>query len=642
MPTQRTWALAATVLSAALFAAGCSGGADRANTSSEPPSGGTLRLAGLAWPDWTAPNGPQIGLDPGTFDPTFWELGRCCLIRTLLSYNGRPTAEGGSILRPDLAADLPTISRDGRTWTFRLRRGVHYAPPLQNTEIVAQDYIRGIERNLTPAPRKVAQIFGHFLSGTAGFYIESIQGAQAFAEGRADSISGLQAPDEHTLVVHTTGSSGDLGYRLSLPTSAPIPAKPGAPTARLGVATGYDDGYWRFLVASGPYMIEGSKVLDFKLPPARQRIPVGYVPGKKIVLVRNPSWSSSTDPLRKAYADRIVVRLYKNWDARTVRAVARLIDRGKVDFVFGAFRGGADASPPDQVRQYQATPALRAHLDVSPVDAVRYVSMNLAVPPFDDVHVRRAVNLAIDKKRVLLACCSPLDEITGHVALDSVENNLLLDYDPYRTTEDHGNIAAAKAELARSRYDRNHDGVCDVSACRHVFAPVRDDTARNAGPVIRSNLARIGIHLEVHEYETPDFYRRVLDAKSHTPIGIGTNWTKDYPSGSNFFSVFYGPLIGTGTPTLIGASPSQLAAWGYEVRSVPSVDAKIRECLPLVGSEAVECWAQTDQLLMEKVVPVVPLYAKTAARVFSGNVARFVIDQFVALPALDQIALKRR
>ncbi len=289
MPTQRTWALAATVLSAALFAGGCSGGANRANTSSEPPPGGTLRLAGLAWPDWRGPVGARIGLDPGTLEPTFWELGRCCLVRTLLSYNGHPTAGGGSTLRPDLAAALPTISRDGRTWTFRLRRGLHYAPPLQNTEIVARDFIRGIERNLTPAPRKVAQIFGHFLSGTAGFYIESIQGAQAFAEGRADSISGLQAPDEHTLVVHTTGSSGDLGYRLSLPTSAPIPAKPGAPTARLGVATGYDDGYWRFLVSSGPYMIEGSKVLDFKLPPARQRIPVGYVPGKKIVLVRNLS-----------------------------------------------------------------------------------------------------------------------------------------------------------------------------------------------------------------------------------------------------------------------------------------------------------------------------------------------------------------
>ena len=68
---------------------------------------------------------------------------------------------------------------------------------------------------------------------------------------------------------------------------------------------------------------------------------------------------------------------------------------------------------------------------------------------------------------------------------------------------------------------------------------------------------------------------------------------------------------------------------------------KIRECLPLVGGAAEECWAETDQLLMEKIVPVAPLYVKTAARVYSARVARFVVDQFVARPALDRIALRQ-
>ena len=642
MSRWRRCALAATVLSAALLAGGCGHGAPH-TSKARFPSGGTLRLAGLAWPDWRSPAALQnIGFDPGTYDAAFWELDRCCLARTLLSYNGRPTAEGGATLRPDLAAEMPTISRDGLTWTFRLKEGVHYGPPLQSSEIAAQDFIRALERDLTPAPRQLFPIVGPYLSGVAPYYIGAIEGAKAFADGHADSISGLEAPDAHTLVVHTTSATGDLGYLLALPTAAPIPARPGAPDARRGIATGHDYGFWRFVVSSGPYMIEGSESLDFSLPPAKQRPAEGYVPGRSLVLVRNPSWTASTDSLRKAYADRIVLTLHRNWDGQTARSVARQIDRGTADLVFGDFQAGADASPPTVVSRYETTPALRHRLDVSPVDSERYVSMNLAVPPFDDIHVRKAVNLAIDKRRVLLACCSPLEQVTGHVALDSLENNLLLGYDPYATPGHHGDLAAARAEMARSRYDRDRDGVCDAPACEHVLAVVRADTAANAGPVVRDDLARVGIRLDIRQYDEPGFTARVLDARSRTPMAIGLNWTKDFPSPSNFFApVFYGPAIGKGSPTLLGATARQLEAWGYSVHSVPSVDAKMRECLPLVGGAAVDCWAETDRLLMEKVVPVVPLYEKTAARVFSARIAEFVVDQFVALPALDQIALKR-
>jgi ABC-type oligopeptide transport system substrate-binding subunit len=54
---------------------------------------------------------------------------RCCLLRTLLSYQGAPTSQGGATLRPDLAASMPTVSDDGLTWTFRIRQGLQYAPP---------------------------------------------------------------------------------------------------------------------------------------------------------------------------------------------------------------------------------------------------------------------------------------------------------------------------------------------------------------------------------------------------------------------------------------------------------------------------------------------------------------------------------
>ena len=65
------------------------------------------------------------------------ELLRCCLARTLLMPDDRPGHAGGLV--PDLASTMPVVSTDGLIWTFRLRSGLTYAPPLDHTPIVAAD-----------------------------------------------------------------------------------------------------------------------------------------------------------------------------------------------------------------------------------------------------------------------------------------------------------------------------------------------------------------------------------------------------------------------------------------------------------------------------------------------------------------------
>ena len=152
--------------------------------------GGTLRVVEpLKFP--YDPEPVATTLDPVmtmSFGDT-WEFGRCCLGRTLLSYNGQPTSSGGAELRPDLAAAMPEISTDSLTWTFRLRSGLRYAPPYQSTEILAGDFIRALARTAR-------------LSAPGGPPLYSvIQGFDDYAAGKTASIAGLEAPDPHTLVL---------------------------------------------------------------------------------------------------------------------------------------------------------------------------------------------------------------------------------------------------------------------------------------------------------------------------------------------------------------------------------------------------------------------------------------------------------
>ena len=571
------------------------------------------------------------GLDPQkAYFSDSWELFRCCLLRTLMSYDGASTSQGGAILHPDLAASMPTVSNDGLTWTFHLKPGLHYAPPLGHVEIKAQDIIRALEREANPKAS----------TGGYSFYYSVIEGFDAYAAGQADSISGLEAPDDATLRVHLVSPAGDLGERLAMPAGAPIPPNPADPAARFGVATGHDDDYGGFLVASGPYMVEGSGALDFSLAPDEQHTASGLVPGKAITLVRNPSWDPASDGIRGAYVNRIEVSV-----GGTIEEAAAAVDQDRSDLVF--YAGPPPQAPPDQVRAYQSEPS-KGTVSIEPRDFLRYVSMNLAVPPLDDIHVRKAMNLVLDKARLQAIRGGPTaTEVIGHVALNSLENNLLLNYDPYATPGHAGSVDLARKEMALSKYDKNGDGMCDAAACSGVLA-----LGLNTSPIfisqsreIRKELAEIGIRIELKLMAPDQAFAKLADPKNHVALALTISWGKDYLNASNYFApLFAAASIGSpGSATnysMLGATPEQLRTWGYHVTEVPSVDDRINSCLVQLGEAQLRCWADLDQYLMENVVPWVPYQSDSHIQVVPSRIVRYSYDQFADLPALDQIALQ--
>jgi peptide/nickel transport system substrate-binding protein len=556
--------------------------------------GGTLRV-GL-WVDAEAD--PELGrwlLDPQRF---FWHpFARCCLLRTLLSYEGRPIEDGGAQLRPDLAEAMPEVSPDGLTWTFHLRAGLRYGPPFEDREIVAGDFITALERTVRVGESP---------------YHDVIEGVSAFRDGEAGTVAGAQAPDDRTLVFRLPEQAGDFGNRVAMPYLAPIPAE---------ALAEHDEDYAGFLVASGPYMLEGADALDHADPEAT---PIWDL--DTLALVRNPSWTAATDPLRPAYPDRIEIVRARDRGMPAVRSV-----------VAGEFDVLLDPMPSSAREEVVADAVLRPRLREGPWPNLFYIPLNLAQPPFDDVAVRRAANAAIDREALIGTFHTEAASRfapAGHAFPAVAVGGLLRDY-ATRWAEGGGGDADLARELMRgSAHDTDGDGRCDGDACA-VLGNRIGDTTDEAVEIIESNLAEIGI--TVTWVEEPF----MADPTGHIGLAAVLGWVADYPSANDFAGLLSEPAVDGLNLSLVGATPDQLSEWGYEVASVPSLDAKVAACRSRGGSAAFACWAELDQLLTEQVVAWVPVATSILAHVISDRIDHFEFSGSEAMPAIDRISLRR-
>ena len=249
--------------SLALVASSCG------SSESGAQAGGTLNVLNTA--------GGVDSLDPGYwyYQSDYTELGNTTQ-RQLYGWKPDETKP-----TPDLAEALPEASNGGKTITVKIKEGIKYSPPLQNQTVKSADVKYALERCFLP---QVA-------NGYINVYFGDIEGVKAYTDKKADDISGIETPDDQTLVIKTTKPSGILadGSALGMPCTVPVPKS---------YAQKYDKGkqstYGDHQVFTGPYMIENDG----------QGKVTGYEPGKRLTLVRNPSWDKDTD-FKPAYFDKI-------------------------------------------------------------------------------------------------------------------------------------------------------------------------------------------------------------------------------------------------------------------------------------------------------------------------------------------------
>lgn len=282
---------------------------------------------------------------------------------------------------PDLAEGLPKTSDDGKTVTIKLKPGIRYSPPLQKRTVTSADVKYALERTFLPS---VANPY-------ADMYFRAIKGVKAFKSGEATEVSGIEAPDDTTLVLNLNEPVGVIstGQALALPASVPVPSDYARRFDRMQTST-----YGRHQVFTGPYMIAND---------AKGTI-TGYEPKRSLTLVRNPSWDAKSD-VRPAYLDKITFRAGNDIDlaSRRILSGSRLVN-------------GDFATPPVNTLR-SALSTRRSQVAVVPSQGVRFVALNTTVKPFDDVNVRRAVAAAIDR--------SALRRTRGGEALGQIATHVL-------------------------------------------------------------------------------------------------------------------------------------------------------------------------------------------------------------------------
>src|SRR3954449_2853388 len=273
------WSALIAVLSFVI--AGCGGGGSSSNTgASTAASNGVLAglqpHAGKRGGSVTLLSSTDVDyLDPGH---TYYTVGYTVLYATQRPlYSVKP---GEANPTPDLAAGPPQISKDEKTVTVKLRSGVRFSPPV-NREVTSKDVKYAFERAFT------ANVANEY-----GTYFADIVGAPK-TPGAYRPISGIQTPDDHTLVIHLSRPSGiGVAAALIMPITIPVPKE---------YARRYDaqsrSTYNTHVAFTGPYMVKANGSGEL----------VGYHPNTSIQLVRNPNWNPKTD-FKPAYLNSILIR----------------------------------------------------------------------------------------------------------------------------------------------------------------------------------------------------------------------------------------------------------------------------------------------------------------------------------------------
>jgi YVTN family beta-propeller protein len=400
----------------------------------------------------------------------------------------RTEGPAGYILVPDLATHLPQPDSTGTTYSFTIRRGIQYST---GAVVHASDFARGLQRAIALSTQ-----------GANPTFFAGVIDAQNCIDHprRCDLSRGVRADDAAgTLTIRLTKPDPEFLYKLAW---FVYPAPAGTPMSAPVTSP---------LPGTGPYMIAGynrhTGIFDR--------------------VVRNPrfhQWSFAAQP--DGYPD-VIGWLYE----KTSRAGVDAVLSGRADATAIPYWNESTEATRRLVDDLARRFPTQLHTQLAP--ETDYVNLNTRVAPFDNVLARRALNYAVDRRKLV--------ELSGGRQLADPTCQLLppnfpghQPYCPYTRDAPEGSYGGADLDTARRLVAES--GTSGMHVTVHGFAV---PAFHAISAYIVGVLRQLGYRVGLHEIPDPQAWLFLSDSRNHVQVASYFGWTADYPSAANFyFSLF--------------------------------------------------------------------------------------------------------
>ena len=287
----------------------------------------------------------------GTLDPhinytfQYWQLYQS--VYSGLTGFKKGAGEEGFKVVANIAEELPAATNDGKTYTFKIRKGIKFS---DGRDVTVKDVVASFQR-----------LFKVSSPTSGGFYSVIVGADKCIAEPASCTLEGGVVGDEAagTVTINLTRVDPEFFYKLAVPHAAILPAD--APAADAGSVP---------IAGTGPYFFSA------------------YDPNKGLTMSRNPHfkvWSEDAAP--DGYPD-VVQYDFGLTDEAEVTAVMN----GEADWMY-------DQPPTDRLGEIGTK--FKDQVYINTLTAWWYAPMNTRLAPFDNVKARQAVNFAIDRKTLV-------------------------------------------------------------------------------------------------------------------------------------------------------------------------------------------------------------------------------------------------
>jgi len=426
--------------------------------------GGTLRVAS--------------GRDLDSLDPAIayltasWSL-EFATCAKLYNYTDDPSREGANVL-PEVAEGFPRVSSDGKTQTIELKRSYRFHT---GARITAANFAAAINRDAS-----------HELRSDAMSYLHEVVGADAVADGDAQTVTGVRVLAPYTLQIRTVSPVSDLVSRLTMPFFCPVAVD--TPEREIDDPLG-----------SGPYYV------------------ASHVPNRRITLERNRFYRGP----RPSNVDRI------DWTVGVGPGDCRgAIDRNELDYCFS----GLVLSDYAEVAKKYGVNKPNGRFFFSPNLAVNFVAFNHDRPAFKgpgQIPLAKAINWAIDRHALVQAAGYLGGKRTDRILPPAMGRPANI-YPINGVTD----AALAKARALLSQAKLKPKSLVLWAPSFGLWGP--------GAQILQYNLKRIGIDVQIEYFQSFGQMAPKSAVRGAPYDLILQGWVVDYADPITFFSTLNGNL----------------------------------------------------------------------------------------------------